>query len=346
MSLLNETQLKQELKSGVFNSPYLIYGDEEYIKSFYVDRIAKAAVSKELSDFNLHKYYGKNLSFEELEVSVEALPIMSEHSCVIVNDMPLDSLAADELKKLENMISDVPDTTVLVFWMDKLEVEPKKSAKWKKIISLFDKYGCAVKLDKRSPAELRKLVCSGAKKRDCDMSPANADYFILSVGGDMTNLLSELEKLCFFVGSGEITKDNIDAVCVKSVEAVVFDLTKAITAKKADRAYQIISQLIYQKTEPVVILGVMSSAYVDMYRAKLFQKSGLRPEDAAKVFDYKGRDFRLRNAAKDASSLSLAALRECMDVLADADELLKSSPADPKTVLEECITKILIISNR
>lgn len=52
-------------------------------------------------------------------------------------------------------------------------------------------------------------------------------------------------------------------------------------------------------------------------------------------FQYRGKEFRLRNAARDASRLSIDVLRRSLDTLAQADLRLKSSRTDKRVVLEQ-----------
>ena len=59
-------------------------------------------------------------------------------------------------------------------------------------------------------------------------------------------------------------------------------------------------------------------------------------------WDYKGKAFRLRYALRDCSKMSLEALRESLDLLAQADRRLKSSSADKRTVLEEVAAKLIV----
>lgn len=343
MPEISENELKQRLKSGKPDRLYFIYGEEDYLKSFYVGRIADVAVDKGFEDFNLHKFEGKGINLYALSETIEAYPMMGGMNCVIVHDLPADALTKDDAEKLSSIISDLPDTTVLVLWMDHIEVSLKYNAKWRSFLKEVTKYGYAVQLNKKSRNELVKLVCSGAVKRGCVMSPDKADRLISLVGDDLTNLLNELEKVCAFTGGGEIQNSDIDAVAVKTIDAAVFDLTKAIAAENARRAFDTLSALFVLRTEPVMIMGALISSYVDMYRVKICRQTGGRTEDAAKVFDYRNKEFRLRNAAAQAAGLSAAQLRECLDELYNADRLLKGSGLDGKMILEKCVTRLLTI---
>lgn len=89
-----------------------------------------------------------------------------------------------------------------------------------------------------------------------------------------------------------------------------------------------------------MILGTLISAYVDMYRVKLALVAGEKAEYPAQFFNYKGREFRLRNAARDANTLSVEELRRCLDLLGTADRALKSGTSDEKTVLERLLVQL------
>ncbi|MDE7124363.1 MAG: DNA polymerase III subunit delta, partial [Eubacterium sp.] len=61
-------------------------------------------------------------------------------------------------------------------------------------------------------------------------------------------------------------------------------------------------------------------------------------------YNYKGREFALRNAMRDCANLSVEQLRKSLDVLMEADNILKSTGTDKKLVLEETMVKLLLVS--
>lgn len=58
---------------------------------------------------------------------------------------------------------------------------------------------------------------------------------IFLCGNSMTNLAGEMEKAAAHTTTGVIKRYNIDAVCSPVLDAVVFDLTDAVTAGRFDR---------------------------------------------------------------------------------------------------------------
>ena len=172
-----------------------------------------------------------------------------------------------------------------------------------------------------------------------------ASYHVAYSGSDLNLLINELDKLCAYAAGREITQRDIDAVCIKSVEATAFDMVKALLRGKYADAYGMLDALFAQKTEPVMIAGALISSYVDMYRAKAALASGERVEAVAQAFNYKGREFRLRYAAQDASRLTLAQLGTCLDILSEADEALKSTRAEKRLVLEEAMLRLQCVAS-
>ena len=341
MPELHESELKQQLKSGEFSHAYLLYGTEGYLKQFYAERIAKKCVTPGMEGFNYKKFdAGDGVGLSEILEAAETLPAFGGSMCILVRDFPLDSLSEPDKKQFTAFMEDLPESLVLIFWEDTLEINPKKNAKWRSVITLFNKYGVSVALDRLDTASLCKLLQSGAKKRGCELTRSEAELLLQTVGNDLNLLLGELEKLCNYKQSGEIQKADIEAVATKSLEANVFDLSKALVAGNCARALALLQKLLSEKERPEMILGTLISAYVDMYRVKLALVAGEKAEYPAQFFNYKGREFRLRNAARDANTLSVEELRRCLDLLGTADRALKSGTSDEKTVLERLLVQL------
>lgn len=336
MPILNEAALKEKLRENPVGS-YLIYGEESYLKKIYIDKIIAKTVDDSFADFNFHTFDGKTCTLSEIYESAEAVPMMAETKCVLVKDFPLDTLDDSGFEQLERVLADNPDDCALIFSF--VSHEPK-GAKWNKAVKMFDKFGCAVKLDRKTPAELIKMIENGAKKRGKPFAKGVASYLITCVGSDLNTLLNETEKACAYASGEEVLKSDVDSVCIKSLEAKVFDMIKDLTAGRFDSAFRKLSVLFEQREDEFQILGALIAQYSDIYRAKAAVKSGNRAEDVAKYYNYAGKEFRLTNAARNGSSLSFSDIAECMDILSWADSTLKSSALNKRLVLEQTVVRL------
>ncbi len=335
MPAVNESALKEKLRNDPVGV-YLIYGEESYLKKAYTDKIVSKTVDETFADFNFHIFDGKEASLSDIYESAGAVPVMAESKCVLVKDFPFDSLDDSGFEQLETVIKDNPDDCALVFSM--LTYEPK-GAKWNKTVKLFEKNAFAVKFERKTAVDLAKTVESGAKKRGKAFEKGVSNYFVSSVGNDLNTLLNELEKVCAYA-ENDITKNDIDAVCIKSLDAKVFDMIRDLTAKRFDSAFKKLELLFEQREDEFQIMGALIASYSDIYRAKAAVKSGERAESVAKYYNYAGKEFRLTNAARNSSSMTFEDIGECIDILVQADTAMKSSSLDKRLILEETIVKL------
>lgn len=345
MPEITEADLKKQIEKSDFARLYFLYGEEKYLVEYYAQKLMAKAGGSSFPDFNLQRFDGE-AGADRVAAAVEAMPFLSERKCVAVADLGESSLRSGEEAKWKELFSEIPETTVLMIYQPTVTFDGKRDRGWKKLLAELTKEGNTVRLDRRSEAQLEKMLISGAAKRGCELSRPNAVKIMKFCGGDLTTLLNELEKLCAYIQSGEITSKEIDLLTVKNLEARVFDLSKAILSGAYDKAYGILDLLFSQNEEPVSILAVLSSAYLDLYRVKVSLESGCSAREPAKYFDYARKEFRLTNAERDSRRFSVEMLRESLQALLSADVALKSARGDRRIVLEKLIAQLLLIAER
>ena len=340
-----ETELKKSLKDAPLKPVYFLYGEESYLCSHYAGVLMKTAVGEaELGEFNLQKFDGQDCSLDAIEEAAEALPLMAERKCVVVRDYDAAAGGATVQERLLALVSNPPDTCVLIFWQDAVTPDLKKNAKWKAFAAAIEKSGACVYFPHKTTAETVKLLCAGATRRGSMMRPETARLLIEQCGDDLNLLLSELDKLSALAGDGEITREHVLTAGTRNLEASVFDLAKALLQNNYERAYGIIHRLFAQREDPIAVLAALSNAYADLYRAKVAAQAGVPADSLAADFGYRGKEFRLRNAARDCARLPLGVLRQSLEVLAQADETMKSTRMDKRVVLEQTAARLIVLA--
>ena len=345
MPEITETELRKQIEKSSFGNLYFLYGEEKYLVKAWAQKLIAKAAGNAFPDFNLQRFSG-DAAVDQLAAAAEALPFMAERKCVAVSDLNVEDMSAKELSKLDELLATLPESTVLVIYQPTLVFEARKSAAWRKFLTAVNRQGSSVLLKYRADAELEKLLCTLADKRLCALSRQDAAYLVSLCGRELQTLYNEMEKLCAYVGQGEITRQVIDRVAVKNMETTVFILSKALIAGEYDKAYGLLDLLFYQNEEPIAVLAALSASYLDMYRVRAAVQSGQSSMEPAKYFPYKGKEFRLKNAERDAKRLSTDMLRRSLDVLLETDLSLKSSRANSRVLMEELIAKLLLIAER
>ena len=342
MAQFNEKSLKAHIKSKEFYPIYLMCGNEDYLKKFYTDTIVAKNVEPAFESFNMQKFEGKNLDLSDVFEQASIMPMMSDKRCVVVEDYKLEGINERDFGLICDYAEASPETSIVIFLQKNADFS---LAKAKKAADIITKHGAVCVLDKRTGNDLIKPLISAASKQNCTLSVQLANYLVSLVGDDSNVLKNELNKICGYAASGEITKNHIDAVAVKTDEAKIYDLTKALMGKDFDKAYKVLHTLLKSKVSPEYILGTIVSTYVDMYRGKVSLSCGGRADELANDFDYGKRAFALTNGARDASRTDLPTLRKCLDVLSEADMKLKKSFDDETIVLEQLMVRLFLVTN-
>lgn len=341
MSIINEDQLKKDISSARLAPAYILCGEDAYLKKLYYDRIAEKAVDGDpffnLQDFNA------DCDLQSVYDAVSQYPVMSERKCVRLTDYDFEHCSSADFERLCAILGELYDSCVLILRFETVpfDAESKKAGKAKKVLAALEKGGGkAAVLGHRRPAELAKILCDGAEKRGCKMDAAVARYLTETVGNDLNILQNELEKLTNYIPGGVIDRETVDKVCIKTVEASVYDLTSHIFNCDVDGALQLLGELFYMRIEPMVILYTVFSAYTDIYRAFAASQDGVPLSAAAAAFDYGKRTFLLERASRrlrrfDAKKLSLS-----FTALLEADKSFKSFGADGRIILEKLTVRL------
>lgn len=342
MAAVTEDVLKKDLSSGKLAEGYILYGDDAFLVKLYTDRLCAKAYGGD-AFFNFQKF-AEDCDLQAVYDAMMQYPMMAERKCVLLTDYDFEHAGKNDFDRLCALLTGTVDTCVLILRFDSVEVDPKHSAKAKKLIAAVEKGGGrAVCLNHRTPAELTRVLTDGAAKRGCRMDPAVARYLIETAGNDTGILGNELDKLCQYLPGGTITKETVDRVCVKSAEASVYDLMRRVFAGDLSGALSLLDSLFFMRLEPMIILYTVSSSYVDLFRAAAARRAGVPLPEAAAAFGYRGREFVFTRAAENLRKFDDERLSFSFEALLRADAALKSTGTEPRTVLEELLVRLVYI---
>ncbi len=116
---------------------------------------------------------------------------------------------------------------------------------------------------------------------------------------------------------GSISKKEVDLLCTKKIESVIFDLTDSMGGMKKESSVQILRNLLYEKVAIQMILIVLYNHIKKLYFTKLAREQNL---DVAKVLNLKPNQMFLVNKyTRQASKFSLEELSNILQELRDLD---------------------------
>lgn len=342
MPIAFEEDIKKDIKSADFAPVYILFGEDSYLKKYYLDSIVKKICGDDtIFDY---QYFTGDIDIQSVYDAVNQLPMAAPRKCVVIDDFDFVHASKFDYDRLCEIVSDVPESCVLIIKFDAVAFDEKRGNREKKIMSSAEKIGGkAVKLDHRTTAMLAKMLTSKAAKCGVTMPDEVSRYLIEISGDDINTLRFELDKLCDFAEGGTVSKDTVDLVCTKSLEASVYDYVGEIFKLNLSGALTLLDNMFFMRVEPMIILYTISSNYVDIYRMYAAGKAGVNVQTAAKDFGYAKRSFVLDRARRMLGKFDFGRIHDSFSAILAADRQLKSFGQDPRIILEELTVKLVYI---
>ncbi len=267
--------LKRDLRQGAPKNLYVFHGEEAYLREFYLGELRKAVLPAGLEDFNHHTAEGKDCSVEWLEQAVDYLPMMSERTLVEVTDFDLFS-SKDQQERLAKLLADLPDYCCVVFVYDLI---PYKADGRSKLAALLKEKQAVVEFQRQEQGDLTDWIVRRFKAAGHTIDTGDARYLVFLCGDLMNNLAAEIGKIAAYAEHQRVTREDIDAVAIPVIEAVVFQMTDAMARKDFDKAASVLADLLHSQEAPVMVLSVMGKYFRQLYTARLGLERNMSREE-------------------------------------------------------------------
>ena len=232
--------LNEDLKTGQFKQIYLLYGEEAYLKKQYRNRLTKALLP-EGDTMNFAHFEGKGVDVKSVIDLSETLPFFAERRLIVFDNTGFFKSAGADLA---DYIKEMPDTTYYIFVEDEVD---KRSKLFKAVKSK----GRVVELPFQDENTLKRWVAGKIRNENKQVAEQTIIYFLNKVGTDMENITKELEKLfSYTMEKTDITKEDVDAICVTQIANHIFDMVNAVAEKQQKKALDLYYELLALK-EPL-----------------------------------------------------------------------------------------------
>lgn len=305
---------------------YLLYGAEQYLIETVVNKIKKKFGEKLLG---INYILIDETNVENIISDIEMPAFGYDKKLIIIKNAglfkkdgrkksgsPIQEKIAEYIKENYDMIQ---ESAILVF----VELEADKNV----VFEAISKNGIVCNIEELKPIQLvkkLKQICN-LYKVNCDETTLN--YLVETSGTNLQNLINEIRKLIEHAGeNGTITLEDVNALSIKQMESVIFELTDNLATKKIDKALEVLDNLIYQKEALQKILITLYNHFKKIYlcnEAVKYNKDvvtslNLKPNQTFLVTKYK----------KQASYFKNNELKELLEALIDLDYNSKNGKID------------------
>lgn len=278
--------LEKQLKEKQLNSLYLLYGEERYLLENSIKKIktlfgeiVKGINYIEIDDTNIKELIS---DIETPAFGFEKKLILVKNTGIFKREVKKRGIEVANMKeKLQEYLTknkeEIQQTVVLVF----IEESVDKG----KLLSVIEECQATIcNFESLKPVQILARLKGICNAYQVTITDNTAKYFIETVGTNMQEVINEIRKQIEYVGNnGTITKESIDALATKKIEAVIFDLTDSLGKRNIQEAIYTLKNLIYAKEPVQKILITLYNHFKKLYLVKLAIRKNLNIAEVLKL---------------------------------------------------------------
>lgn len=254
------SEIKKQIKAKNCFPVYLLHGNEPYFVEEIVKEFETKILSEAEKDFNLHIFYGKDSTYQQIIDTCMKYPMMATHQLVILKEA--QELKEDDDILLSYLKNPIP-TTILVIALKGKRYDMRKAV-GKKI----KEKGAVFESKPIYENKVSDWITAYIKKMNLDITPNASLLLSQHLGTKISNIVNELNKLALLVDSeSTITDKVVEEHIGISKDFNVFELEKSIAKGDFKRSFQIIDYFgADPKRNPLVmVLGSLSNFFLKLY---------------------------------------------------------------------------------
>ena len=262
--------ISDDIKKGKFKSVYLLYGEEEYLKKQYRDRLKNAIAGDDTMNYSY--YDSDNASVKDIIDVCETMPFFAEKRLVVMENTGFLKSSNEELA---DYIKHIPDYLIIV--MVEKEVDKRN-----KVYKAVDSVGYVCEMKPQTTATLEKWIAGLLAKDGLRISRDACDLILDKTGAGMDYIKQETEKLVSYCQGREVvTVEDVEKVCATQTTSHIFDMISAIANKKQQQALDLYYDLLELKEPPMRILYLIVRQFNGILQVKDLMSRGVSGKEIA-----------------------------------------------------------------
>ena len=309
---------------------FLFTGEESYLLQEQI-RTWKQAFIEKHGDINLETLDATQMPLNELMASMTAMPFLGDKRLIFVYGLPeapkarqtdkvskKDEKREEELKKFGAELKNIPDTSVVIF----VQTAPdKRKSFYKNLIKQAEVKEFAL----LSGGSLSQWIQTQFQAKNSSISLLLAEYLVTLTGQNLWRLSTEIEKLTTYCSGQPITKETIDLLVVPTIEANIFQLTDALTARNPNKAIKFLQKTLDagENLQPVFYMIVRQFRL--LIQGRSFTEMEKNPSPANFGARLKLHPFVAKNTLAQAKYFKMEDLKKAYQNLLEIDTGLKTS---------------------
>lgn len=318
--------LEQDIKKREFKRVYLLYGEENFLKRSYKNRLKEAILGDDTMNF--HHFEGKGIDIPEIIGLADTMPFFAEKRLLLLEDSGLFKGSAEQLA---SYLPQLPESTCMLF----VESEVDKRGKLYKAVK---KIGYAAEMVRQTTSQLANWSARLLAKEGKKITGATMELFLEKTGDDMENIRSELDKLISYtLGRDVITSQDVEAICTTQLTDKIFEMVSAISSRKIQRAMELYEDLLLLREPPMRLLFLIARQFNQLLMIKDMAGKGVAKAEMASGL--KLPPFVVGKLLTQSRAFTREQLLSYLELCVEAEESVKQGRLQDRLAVEILICK-------
>src|SRR6266851_5660855 len=326
MARISQQELVARLEKGKTIPAILLLGEEAYLRDSCRAHLIERFVAETSRTWAVSRYSADRGETQTALDQAQTMAMLSPQQVVF----------DEAVAQLNAYLEDPAPFTVLVLEARGLD-QRMKLGKLLAENTLVVECGLGENAEERQAAAVTLARVIG-KEQGVEFEKGAAEDLAEFVAADLMRLKTEIDKLATYAAEKKVIgRADVSALVISEKTTTVWELADLLASRQPKKALEFLDRLLRDGEEPLSLLGAMAWMYRKLIEASEVQAAtngwqaaralGMRPEQA---------ELALQNARKISKPRLLAGLH----ALRNADDRLKGSGAEPRTVMEFLVTQL------
>jgi DNA polymerase-3 subunit delta len=341
MARISPEELVGRLEKGKPVPAILLLGEEPYLRDACRAGLIERFVPEASRTWAVSRYSADRGETQAALDQAQTMAMLSPQQLVFLEDVEaiekLGEKNRDEaVAQLSAYLEDPAPFTVLVLEATGLD-QRMRLGKLLAENTLVVECGLGENAGERQAAAVALARAIG-KEQGVEFDKGAAEDLAEFVAADLMRLKTEIDKLATYAAEKKvIARADVSALVISEKTTTVWELADMLAARQSKKAMEFLNRLLRDGEEPLQMLGAITWMYRKLIEAseikgmangwQAARALGMRPEQA---------ELALQNARKISKPRLLAGL----SALRNADDRLKGSGVEPRTVMEFLVAQL------
>ena len=345
-------RFEADVSARKLNPAYVLVGDEAFFRRRCRDAILKHLVPADLREFSLYEFDLAETGIGEILDRARTPSLMAPFQIFFIRGVKAlygRGSHEDDFAAIEQYVKNPNPDALLIFIADHISIpadvrrmDYQDKERFDRIRETLGEFCPMVELARVEESDAVRWTLDSAAAEEVKIDNDAARELVDALGGDMTMIAGELEKLILYAGERKkITLGDVETMVLAAKQRSLYELTDAISAKDRARALSILDAILASGDGEEASIGHLYMLARTFRQMLVIVEKNVR--DSRTIWQALWQGFRVPPFAADdvirqaRRYKSRREITRALRQIARADLALRSNPPSKRLVLENLV---------